>query len=660
MAAPQLRGLGKRLASSAAARPRSPPARSIAAPRMVISTSYWRDDLVLAGRRSTPTTGRSTARSAARPGTQGGFAIYAHGGYAQAIYADFVQKNVDAVELLQFGVYRGIELADWYHILNIGYRFPCVGASDYPACRKLGDCQTYVYWRERPDFAAWLKARGRGRSFVTTGPMLLLEVDGERPGGIIRKNGHGPASRAGPRRGPCEVAPIQTVQIDRQRQGRPRAGRAGREGQGRWIELERPLELDRLVVDRGAGVLEGAFRRTRRRGAYQPGLCRISTTRPPTTAIRSIAWSRGSTSRWPRTASDASPRRRGCSTDFQKSRDILLQDPPRRAGCRPAAFPTPGSTDARPRRSTPAGGRIPTPQLEPVPPAAAGAHAAIEALKTFETVDGFRMELVAAEPLVQSPVAAAFDADGNLYVAEMRDYPYKPRPGKTPLGHGAAVARHRRRRPLRPEPRLRRRPALGRGHRAVERRRVRHRAARHLVLEGHRRRWPGRRAQKVYTGFGTQNQQAMVNNLTWGLDHWIYGAAAGNGGTIRPADDPQAHRGLGRAQRLPLRPETGDFEPVSRQRPVRQHVRRLGQPVHLRRVAPALAAGPAAPRAGAEPLSRGPVGGPGHRRRLGADLPDQPDRALATDPLEPADRPQHADPPNRPASAITSSTPARA
>ena len=57
-----------------------------------------------------------------------------------------------------------------------------------------------------------------------------------------------------------------------------------------------------------------------------------------------------------------------------------------------------------------------------------------EALKTFETVDGFRMELVAAEPLVYSPVAAAFDEDGNLYVAEMRDYPYKPQPGKLPIG----------------------------------------------------------------------------------------------------------------------------------------------------------------------------------------------------------------------------------
>ena len=45
--------------------------------------------------------------------------------------------------------------------------------------------------------------------------------------------------------------------------------------------------------------------------------------------------------------------------------------------------------------------------------------------------------------------------------------------------------------------------------------------------------------EKVFSGFGIQNQQAMVNNLTWGLDHMIYGAAAGNGGTIRPASAPR-------------------------------------------------------------------------------------------------------------------------
>ena len=50
---------------------------------------------------------------------KGGYAFYAHGGYAQAIYADFVQGDVNGVELLQFGVYRGIELDDWYRILNM-------------------------------------------------------------------------------------------------------------------------------------------------------------------------------------------------------------------------------------------------------------------------------------------------------------------------------------------------------------------------------------------------------------------------------------------------------------------------------------------------------------------------------------------------------------
>ena len=98
------------------------------------------------------------------------------------------------MELLQFGVYRGIGLDDWYHILNIGYRFPIVGASDYPACRKLGDCVTYV--RREPgkaqDFAGWLRGAVEGRGFVTTGPILLLEVDGQGPGAVLAKTGPGP------------------------------------------------------------------------------------------------------------------------------------------------------------------------------------------------------------------------------------------------------------------------------------------------------------------------------------------------------------------------------------------------------------------------------------------------------------------------------------
>ena len=45
-----------------------------------------------------------------------------------------------------------------------------------------------------------------------------------------------------------------------------------------------------------------------------------------------------------------------------------------------------------------------------------------EALKTFSLPPGFRIELVASEPLVHEPVALDFDADGRLWVVEMRSY----------------------------------------------------------------------------------------------------------------------------------------------------------------------------------------------------------------------------------------------
>ncbi len=51
------------------------------------------------------------------------------------------------------------------------------------------------------------------------------------------------------------------------------------------------------------------------------------------------------------------------------------------------------------------------------------------ALATFRVHPGFQLQLIASEPTVRSPVAACFDADGRLYVVEMRGYPYpEPRP----------------------------------------------------------------------------------------------------------------------------------------------------------------------------------------------------------------------------------------
>ena len=44
------------------------------------------------------------------------------------------------------------------------------------------------------------------------------------------------------------------------------------------------------------------------------------------------------------------------------------------------------------------------------------------ALGSFEVAAGYRIELVAAEPLIHDPVAAAFDVHGRLFVVEMRGY----------------------------------------------------------------------------------------------------------------------------------------------------------------------------------------------------------------------------------------------
>jgi putative membrane-bound dehydrogenase-like protein len=62
-----------------------------------------------------------------------------------------------------------------------------------------------------------------------------------------------------------------------------------------------------------------------------------------------------------------------------------------------------------------------------------------DALKSFRVEPGLRVELVAAEPIVVSPVACAFDARGRLYVAENRGYPTGPGEGKPPVGRIALL-----------------------------------------------------------------------------------------------------------------------------------------------------------------------------------------------------------------------------
>ena len=231
--------------------------------------------------------------------------------------------------------------------------------------------------------------------------------------------------------------------------------------------------------------------------------------------------------------------------------------------------------------------------LKPVPPTPPA-----EALKTFETAGGFQMELVAAEPLVYNPVAAAFDEDGNLYVAEMRDYPYK-------LDQPVKVA-NQLRSPADAERSARcaccatptatdvstRAHVFADGllwaarHRPVEGRRVRRRAAGHLVSEGHRRRRQGRRPRQ-----GLHRLRHRRTSRRWST---TFSSASITRSTGRPAATA-ATSGRATIRRRPAVSVEGRdfrFDPVTRPardgRPGRSssaHLRRLGQPLPVQRVA---------------------------------------------------------------------------
>ncbi|MBL8849606.1 MAG: CehA/McbA family metallohydrolase [Planctomycetaceae bacterium] len=487
--------------------------------------------------------------------TNGGYAIYAHGGYAQAIYADAVQGNVNAVELLQFGVYRGIGLVDWYNLLNCGYRFPCVGASDWPACRKLGDCVTYVQLGQDKSFSEWLKGAAEGRSFATTGPILLLEVNGRKPGDTV--SGDAPITVTAQVRANSLVAPITNVQLIVN--GTVAHEQVVSPTTGEWIELELPVE-----VNESSWLAARAF-------SLSPGGAADaeSHTNPVYVCLNGKA-------PYHRASLDAIvgqidkqldlhskrqfPEQARVLAYFQRSRDLLLEvrandglpADPHVAAARPLEERLEGDGSLEVSDDELAEFLKPVPPKEPA-----------EALETFEMLDGFEMQFVAAEPLVVDPVAGAFDENGNLYVCELRDYPFKPAEGGTPIGTVRVL-----------------RDVDGDGTFDES-----HLFAENLLWAAGIQPWKGGvfvtappdiwymkdtngdfvadEKTKVYTGFGTGNQQAMLNNLTLGLDFKVYGSTAGNGGEVTTLAKPRALPVSVTGHDFRFDPVSGEFESIT-------------------------------------------------------------------------------------------------
>jgi hypothetical protein len=119
-----------------------------------------------------------------------GLVVAVHFPYPTAeLAADIVLGKIDALELYPFGEhFNNLRFLDWYRYLNCGYRLPAVGGTDkMGAYMAAGANRTYAYLGQNEfTFDNFAKAVRTGNTFMTTGPLLLFQVDGRTPGSEIK------------------------------------------------------------------------------------------------------------------------------------------------------------------------------------------------------------------------------------------------------------------------------------------------------------------------------------------------------------------------------------------------------------------------------------------------------------------------------------------
>ena len=150
-----------------------------------------------------------------------------------------------------------------------------------------------------------------------------------------------------------------------------------------------------------------------------------------------------------------------------------------------------------------------------------------KSMETMQFSNRLSVELVAAEPMVQDPVAMCWDASGAMYVAEMGDYPAEKEGGRIrkleDLDHDGKMDR----------------ATLFIDHIAYPTSVLPYQdgilvaAAPDIIFfrDGNADGIAELRTVML-SGFGQGNQQLRANGLIWGLDGWIYGANGRSDGEV--------------------------------------------------------------------------------------------------------------------------------
>jgi hypothetical protein len=103
---------------------------------------------------------------------------------------------------------------DWTERGWVDYGFrPTAGTASGVHPVPLGFGRVYVHLEGAFSYEAWMRGLNEGKSFVTTGPMLLVEVNGKKPGHIFKAEEQSPRTYrvAGTARSAVPLASIEIV-----------------------------------------------------------------------------------------------------------------------------------------------------------------------------------------------------------------------------------------------------------------------------------------------------------------------------------------------------------------------------------------------------------------------------------------------------------------